>query len=185
MRDTSKELAFVPDTDWRTIDATIVTLAQKKGALEVEIARWLLAAQRERLDRRLGYGSFAEYVQRRFGYDAHVTREKLRVARALETLPQLGGLLRAGKRTWSAVREMTRAATPETEAEWIETTERMTVREIENLLRGRKKGELPDDEKDPLLTPRRLVFELLPEDFAIIEDENLEMDKQPEIRQDV
>ena len=43
---------WIPNADWRVIDATIVSLAKKKGELEAEIGRWLLAAHRERVDRR-------------------------------------------------------------------------------------------------------------------------------------
>jgi len=49
-----------PQADWRTIDRRIVCLAEEKGELDVEIGRWLLAAERARVDRRFGYGSFAE-----------------------------------------------------------------------------------------------------------------------------
>ncbi len=160
----------IPNADWREIDRTIAALAKKKGELEVKIGRWLLLAQRERVDRHCGYGSFTEYVERRLGWDARTLREKLRVARALENMPRMQALLDRGERTWSAVREMVRIATPETEGDWIEKTERMTVRQIEACVSGRKVGDLPSDEKDPLLVSRRMCFELLPEDFALIEE---------------
>ena len=161
---------WIPNAEWREIDRTITSLAKKKGELEVEIGRWLLAAQRERVDRRCGYGSFSEYVERRLGWDARTMREKLRVARALENLPRMQKLLERGERPWSAVREIVRVATPETEGDWIEKTERMTVRQIEACVAGRKLGDLPSDEKDPLLVQRRMSFELSPEDFALIEE---------------
>jgi len=69
---------------------------------------------------------------------------------------------------WSAVREIMRVATPETEEAWIEKSERMTVRQLEAMVAGRRPGDLPTDAKDPLLVPRRVVFELLPEDFALV-----------------
>ncbi len=161
---------WIPNAEWRVIDRTIASLARKKGELEVDIGRWLLAAQRERVDRHCGYGSFTEYVERRLGWDARTCREKLRVARALENMPRMRALLERGERPWSAVREIVRVATPETEGHWIEKTERMTVRQVEHCLSGRKMGDLPSDDKDPLLVPRRMSFDLSPEDFALIEE---------------
>ncbi len=153
-------------TEWTVIDDAITRLAQQKGALDVEIGRWLLVAQRERVERKVGFGSFAEYVERRLGYDARTTHDRLRVARALEELPRLAALLRAGQRSWSAVRELTRVATPETEAEWVEASERMTVRQVESLVTGREPGARPWDARDPVLATRRLVVELSPDELA-------------------
>ena len=167
MHDVSGSEQWVPEADWKTIDTTIVRLASRKGELDLEIGRWLLAAQRERVDKRLGFGSFLEYADRRLGYEPRITKEKLRVARALEKLPGIAQLLRTGQRSWSAVREIVRVATPETEAAWTARTERMTVRQIETMVAGKKQGDAPSDVKDPLLEPRRVSFDLPPEDFAV------------------
>ncbi len=159
-------VAHDSDLAWTTIDEAIVRLAQQKGALDVEIGRCLLVAQRERVERRLGFGSFVEYVERRLGYDARTTHERLRVARALEALPRLAALLRAGARSWSAVRELTRVATPETEEAWVEASDRMTVRQVEAMVAGHAPGARPEDAPDPLLATHRLVVELSPEELA-------------------
>lgn len=45
---------------WTEIDAAIVRLAASKGAFDLELGRWLLAAQREGVARKLGFGSFVE-----------------------------------------------------------------------------------------------------------------------------
>lgn len=160
--------AGISAQNWQLIDDKIIALASKKGELELEIGRWLVAALRARVDRALGFGSFAEYVERRLGYDARTLKEKLRVAQSLEELPNLRASLETGARSWSAVREISRVATRETEQAWIAATERRTVREIETMVAGRKTGELPSDPKDPLLTTHRLVFELEAENFALV-----------------
>ena len=96
--------SWVPEADAGTIDAMIIELAKRKGELEVEIGRWLLAAKRAKVDRKLGFSSFFEYVERRLGWKPRMTEEKLRVAKSLEKLPRLEELLRSGQRSWSAVR---------------------------------------------------------------------------------
>ncbi len=154
------------DTIWQTIDQTLLGLAARVGDLDAEIGRWLVAAAREGVHCHFGFASLAEYVERRLGFDARSTRERLRVARALESLPEVRRLLASGQRSWSAVREITRVATPENESAWVARTERMTVRQIERLVAGRKPGDDPTDAKDPLLMTRRVAFELEAEAYA-------------------
>ncbi len=154
------------DTVWQTIDQALLGLAARAGDLDAEIGRWLVAAAREGVHRHFGFASLAEYVERRLGFDARTTRERLRVARALESLPEVRRLLASGERSWSAVREITRVATPENESVWAARTERMTVRQIERLVAGRKPGDDPSDAKDPLLMTRRVTFELEAEVYA-------------------
>ncbi len=154
------------DTIWQTIDQTLLGLAARAGDLDAEIGRWLVAAAEEGVHRHFGFASFAEYVERRLGFDARTTRERLRVARALESLPEVRRSLASGERSWSAVREITRVATPENESAWVAKTERMTVRQIERLVAGRRPGDDPTDAKDPLLMTRRVAFELEAEAYA-------------------
>lgn len=63
---------------------------------------------------------------------------------------------------------MTRVATAETEGAWLEATERRTVREVEAMVSGRTCSDLPSGAKGPLLVPGRMVFELEPEQFALV-----------------
>jgi hypothetical protein len=50
----------------------------------------------------LGFASFAEYVERLFGYSLRSTCERLRVAQALEQLPEMNQKLQDGSLSWSA-----------------------------------------------------------------------------------
>src|SRR5690349_24382968 len=103
---------------WRGAHEALLRLAEKRAGLDFEEGRWLLAALRAGTRLRLGYGSFQEYSERLFGYGPRVTQEKLRVAEALEELPELARDLEAGRVSFSAVRELTRVATVKTEREW-------------------------------------------------------------------
>jgi hypothetical protein len=62
--------------------------------------------------------------------------ERLRVARALESLPLLEGALDAGELCFSAVRELSRVATPGTEAAWRDRALGKNLRQIEELVAG-------------------------------------------------
>src|SRR4029450_3917495 len=63
-----------------------------------------------------GFRSCAECLSRRVGLDLGAAREKVRVARALATLPQLAQALARGELSYAKVRALTRVATPDTEA---------------------------------------------------------------------
>src|SRR5512132_253647 len=63
-----------------------------------------------------GFRSCAHWLSWRIGLDLGAAREKVRVARALATLPLLAEALARGELSYSKVRALTRVATPETEA---------------------------------------------------------------------
>jgi hypothetical protein len=108
-----------------------------------------------------------EYLERELGYAPQVGIERLRIAHALATLPQIEARLTDGGLPYSAVRELTRVATTDTEQDWLDRARGKTLREIEAMVSGRKRGDRPDDPKDPNLAPRVLRLELSPTAFAL------------------
>ena len=152
--------------DWRIVDEKLRRLAGDKGKYDLEEAKWLLRGLRARVHAKLGYGTFTEYVDRLFGYKPRFTGERLRVAEALEDLPATEAALAGGALSWSAVRELSRVATAETEAEWIEAARGQTVRQVEELVSGHKTGDRPGDPKNPDRERRVLRFEVSAETFA-------------------
>jgi hypothetical protein len=153
--------------DWRAIDRRMRQLAARRAALDVEEARMLLLAKRLEIHRYLGYGSFAEYIERVLGYAPNTGRDRVRVAEELEELPAIATAWEEGRLTYSAVREMTRVATPETEDVVVAYCDGLTVREVVDAMRGLEKGDDPRRQRHPELEPRRLRMELPPETYAL------------------
>ena len=60
-----------------------------------------------------GFRSCADWLGWRIGLDLGTAREKVRVARALATLPLLAQALACGELSYAKVRALTRVATPE------------------------------------------------------------------------
>jgi hypothetical protein len=72
----------------------------------------------------------------RVGLDLGAAREKVRVARALGTLPLLAGALARGELSYSKVRAVTRVAAPDTEERLLKVARAGTAVHVERIVRG-------------------------------------------------
>ena len=122
---------------------------QRRGALDAEEAQLLCRAAREEIWRALGKASLLEYIEEVLGHGPRAARERVRVALALDELPELADALATGELAFSAVRELSRVATPMTQAAWCERARGKNLRQVEELVSGRTRGDLPDDPPDP------------------------------------
>ncbi|HEY6562579.1 MAG TPA: RuvA C-terminal domain-containing protein [Polyangiaceae bacterium] len=137
------------EPEWMRAHEALSRLAKSRAEHDYREGRWMLCALRSDTHVHLGFASFAEYVERLFGYKPRSTEEKLRVAEALEHLPELGSALREGALCWSAARELTRVAVLENEKQWLDVVRGKTQRQIEQLVSGRKPGDGPDAPAGP------------------------------------
>ena len=103
--------------DTRSLDRLGDEIAELSAHLDAATAR-LLELIRE-FDARegwnTGFRSCAAWLSWRVGLDLGAARERVRVARALGTLPRLAQALARGELSYAKVRALTRVATPETE----------------------------------------------------------------------
>ena len=152
--------------EWALAHQALSKLRLKRAALDADEGTWLLRAFRAATHVYFGYASFAEYIERLFGLRRRATEEKLRVAPALEALPELAEALRSGKLNWSVVRELTRVAVPETEREWLLSVCRKTAREVERMVSGLAPGDRPADRRRPEYLRHILRFEVGAETLA-------------------
>ena len=83
-----------------------------------------------------GFRSCAAWLSWRVGLDLGAARERVRVARALETLPLLAQALARGQVSYAKVRALTRVATPETEARLLGVARAGTAAHVERIVRG-------------------------------------------------
>jgi len=131
--------------DWQNIDANLRRLAKARAALDAEEARWLRAADEADVHQYFGCASMVEYLEKVLGHTPKVAVERMRVANALAELPVMEADLGEGRLSFSAVRELTRVATPETEETWVEAARGRRVFQVERLVSGHRPGDLPDD----------------------------------------
>ncbi len=83
-----------------------------------------------------GFRSCAAWLSWRVGLDLGAARERVRVARALGTLPELAQALARGELSYAKVRALTRVATPETEARLLGVGRAGTAAHVERIVRG-------------------------------------------------
>lgn len=156
--------------DVRRVHEKVVSFATQSAKREFEEGELLLEAYAARTHFWLGFASFAEYVERFFGYNRRFATEKLRVARALTRLPELRGALQGGRLSWSVVRELTRVATAETERAWLVAAEGRSVRQVEELVSGRRPGDEPSTPADPQARRHVLRYEVNAETYALLRE---------------
>ena len=75
------------------------------------------------------------WLHQHFGLTFGAAREKVRTARALGKLPLIDAAFRDGALSYSKVRALTRAATPENEAELLKRAKRTDAEGVERLVR--------------------------------------------------
>ena len=83
-----------------------------------------------------GFRSCAAWLTWRVGFSPTTAREHVRVARALEALPLLAQALARGELSYSKVRELTRVAQPETEAQLLAMGRAGTAEHVERVVRA-------------------------------------------------
>jgi hypothetical protein len=154
--------------DWRTVDRALRSIAKRRAALDAEEADWLRKAEAFEIWKRRGAVSMIDYLERVLGYAPRTGQDRLRVARALGALPQLTAALACGDLTFSAVRELSRVATPATEADWRDAAIGKTARDVEELVADHRPGDRPDDPPVPEVRMRAVRFELWPDTFALL-----------------
>src|SRR5438445_10670407 len=129
----------VPDSvDSTALDRLGDEIAELSAHLEAATARLLdlLRAFAARGGWNSGFSSCAAWLSWRVGLDLGAARERVRVARALATLPRLAQALARGELSYAKVRALTRVATPDTEERLLAVGRAGTAEHVERIVRG-------------------------------------------------
>ena len=134
-----------------SLDRLSDEIAELSAHLEAATARLLdlIRAFDAREGWNTGFRSCAAWLSWRVGLDLGAARERVRVARALGTLPLLAQALAHGELSYAKVRALTRVATPETEQRLLAVGRAGTADHVERIVRGwrrvDRKAEARDD----------------------------------------
>jgi hypothetical protein len=147
-------------TRFEQLHRRLKRIVKARGALDAQEAAALREAQSTKMWRHFGCSSLVDYMEREMGYTARAALERLRVANAIEELPVIADAIDQGSLSFSGARELTRIVTPETQQAWLDAAEDKSSRQIEEMVRGHKPGDLPSDAPDPGLRTKVLRFEV-------------------------
>lgn len=178
MRPTRNATSGSPAEAWRVVHERLRSIAQSRAALDAEEVLLLRQAGEIKLWRYLGYGSAADYLECELGYAPRTAMERLRVAETLCVLPKIADALAAKHIQYTSVRDLSRIATPVTEADWLAHARGKTVREVRDLVRGHRYGDRPDDGSEPTRARRRRTFALKPGTIALLREVRLQLEKE-------
>jgi len=127
-----------PRSRHRALDRLEAEITELWGHLSAATARFLaLVAEFDRTKayERHGLVGTAQWLNWQCGMGPVAAREKVRVARAVETLPQISASFARGEISYSKVRAMTRVATPANEDVLLNIALHGTAAHVEKLVR--------------------------------------------------
>lgn len=136
--------AVIPD-DNAALGAELTRLAGHINAAQYRFLKLLSALIEREAWAGAGLKSAAHWLNYYCGIDLGAAREKVRVAKALPSLPQIDGAFRTGVLSYSKVRAMTRSATPENEALLLQVALHGTAQHVEQLVRKYRRASLLND----------------------------------------
>jgi hypothetical protein len=139
---------FVASSDTVRIEALEEEIVYLSAHLHAGEHRFLtLVAEYDRLRgwEVAGHRSCAHWLAFRTGFDLGACRERVRAARALAELPEISASISRGELSFSAVRALTRVATPENETDLLDLARGCTTAQLERMVRGFKLGSRQDE----------------------------------------
>ena len=111
-----------------------------------------------------GFRSCGHWLSWRTGIAPGAAREKVRVARALGSLPRISEGMARGELSYSKVRALTRVATPKNEGELVETARHTTAAQIERLVRAWRRVDRQEEAEAEGERHERRYLHLYPEE---------------------
>jgi len=124
--------------DYAELERLGLEIAEMSAHLEAATARLLDRIREfdERQGWNNGFRNCAAWLSWRVGLDPGAARERVRVARALPSLPLIAGAFARGEISYAKVRAVTRVATPETEERLLTVARSGTAQHVEAIVRG-------------------------------------------------
>src|SRR5262249_54167436 len=113
------------------LEAETCTLAAQLAAANCRFLLLIGELARREAWRSWGTQSLAHWLSWKCGLGLHAAREHVRVAVAMESLPETTQVFSRGELSYSKVRAITRVATPSVEGELIEFAKVATASQVE------------------------------------------------------
>jgi hypothetical protein len=115
-----------------------------------------------------GFLSCAHWLCYRVGLEMRAARERVRVARALGTLPRLAQALARGELSYSKVRALTRIATPEIEERLLKVGLSGTAEHVERIVRGWRRVDRKVEAEDTVRRHKHRALHVYHDDDGMV-----------------
>src|SRR5262245_36779623 len=115
-----------------------------------------------------GFRSCAAWLSWRVGLDPGAARERVRVARALGSLPRLAHALARGELSYAKVRALTRAATPETEERLLNVGKAGTAEHVERIVRAWRRVDQIAEARDTVQRHRSRALHIYKDEDGMV-----------------
>ena len=146
------------------IEEQVVTLAAHIHAATRRLLSLIAEFDRRRGWELGGHRSCAHWLAFRTGMDLGAAREKVRAARALEDLPEIGASMARGELSFSKIRALTRVATPTNESDLLELARGATAHQLERMIRAFRRGSREEEEERERRLHESRSFSVFPDE---------------------
>jgi hypothetical protein len=126
----------IDDVPLERVETQILTLSGQLAAGQAELLLWLAAYDRREGWSTWGCKSCAHWLSWKCGDSLHTAREKVRVARSLESLPSTAAAFGRGELSYSKVRALSRIATTQTEQDLLVMAAHETGAGVDRIVAG-------------------------------------------------
>src|SRR2546425_5302034 len=142
----------------QVLDGYLRRLARQDALCRRVLGQLAAAFLARRGHHKLGFARLGDYARERLGLSAREVQELARVADGLERLPGVAAGFDRGELSWSHVRLLVAAATPETETAWVECARTETVRGLRAAIDRGAASVCASDEDDTVDGEPRVRF---------------------------
>ncbi len=142
--------------DPRSLDARLRELADRRAGWDELVGHLAMLLRMAGVWRDMQFVSFAHYCEERLGMSARTVGQRIALARKLYELPELKAALSAGRISYEKAREVARAATDRTEAEWIARASGLTVIALRREIESREEAQMCSSGRMAALVPERV-----------------------------
>jgi hypothetical protein len=157
------EIELASDARHERMDRVAVLFGEITAATRAFLAA-LARSDRHRDWEDEGFASCGEWLAWRIGITRGTANEKVRAARALEHLPLISDAMARGELSFTKVRALTRAATPENEADLLTFARAGSAANLERLVRGWKTLDRADEARQERIRHGRRCFSVFPDE---------------------
>jgi hypothetical protein len=133
------ESPLTESPDYLTLKSDLINLYASIHKASYQFLKLIQILDEHSLATQNGFISTSAWLGYYLGIGPNAAREKVRVARAIEDLPQIDSAFAEGRLSYSKVRALTRVATPDNEARLLYLAQHATAHQVELIVRDQQR----------------------------------------------